>query len=69
MNNGNELNEIKCRVQHAKRAFYLVLATSKVWIHRKTKFRVYKTIIRLVLCYATNVKYAQIQEDGTEKNN
>lgn len=50
--NANENEEIKRRLHIANRAYYSVLLIIKSrLIHRKTKIRIYKTIIRPVVCY------------------
>ncbi|PSN53151.1 putative uncharacterized transposon-derived protein F52C9.6 [Blattella germanica] len=51
-NNNNEIQEIKNRLSKANRVYFALLNIFKSKeIHRKTKIRLYKTIIRAVLVY------------------
>lgn len=50
----NENDEIKGRLHTANRAYYSLLPIIKSrYIHRKTKIRIYKTIIRTIMCYGS----------------
>lgn len=52
--NNNELIEVQSRITAANKAYFALSAILKSnCVHKETKLKIYKTIIRSILCYAS----------------
>lgn len=65
----NEMAEIKRRLWLANRAYYSMLNLFKSrTLHRESKLRIYKTIVRPILCYGSETwKLTRREEDMLDK--
>ncbi|KAJ4436862.1 hypothetical protein ANN_16994 [Periplaneta americana] len=54
ISNNNELIEVQSRITAANKAYFALSAILKSnCVHKETKLKIYKTIIRSILCYAS----------------